>query len=82
MKDFTEAAKNEATVRLADGNTVRIHFNPSGTEGWLEDVIIAYEEDDTILSWDVDGKAHAVGVPDIVEDELTYDPKRRRTHET
>lgn len=72
MKDFTEAAKNEATVRLADGNTVDIHFNPAGTEGWLEDVIIAYEEDDTILSWDVDGKAHALGVPDIVgEDKNT-----------
>ena len=67
MKDFTEAAKNEATVRLADGSTMDILFNRAGVDGWLVDVIYAYDgSEDGVLTWDVDGTGHA-GIPDIVE---------------
>jgi len=34
MTDYTDAAQREATVRLADGSTVDILFNPAGTNGW------------------------------------------------
>jgi len=67
MKDYTDAAQHEATVRLADGSTVDILFNPAGVDGWLVDVIYAYDgSDDSVLTWDVDGTGHA-GTPDIVE---------------
>lgn len=67
MTDYTDAAQNEATVRLADGSTVDILFNPAGVDGWLVDVIYAYDgSDDGVMTWDIDGTGHA-GVPDIVE---------------
>lgn len=67
MTDYTEAAKNESTVRLADGSTMDILFNRAGVDGWLVDVIYAYDgSEDGVLTWDVDGKGHA-GIPDIVE---------------
>ena len=66
LDDYTEAAKNEATVRLADGTTVDILFNPAETNGWLVDVIYAYDHYEDTLTWDVDGTGHA-GTPDIVE---------------
>jgi hypothetical protein len=65
--DYTDAAKNEATVRLADGSTVDILFNPAGVDGWLVDVIYAYYGGgDDVLTWDVDGTGYA-GTPNIVE---------------
>jgi len=60
MTDYTEAAKNEATVRLADGSTVDILFNRAGVDGWLVDVIYAYDgSEDGVMTWDVDGTGHA-----------------------
>jgi len=66
MTDYTDAARREATVRLADGSTEDILFNPAGTNGWLVDVIYAYGHYEDALTWDVDGTGHA-GTPNIVE---------------
>ena len=67
MTDYTDAAQREATVRLADGSTADILFNPAGVDGWLVDVIYAYDGGgDSVLTWDVDGTGHA-GIPNIVE---------------
>lgn len=56
MADYTEAALNEATVRLADGSEVDIFYNPAGHNGWLVGVIGAYEpRTDGVIYWGTDG---------------------------
>ena len=56
MTDYTELAIREATVRLADGTEVDIFYNPAGHNGWLVDVIGAYDPYiDEVIYWGTDG---------------------------
>ena len=66
MTDYTEAAMNEATVRLADGSEWSIHYVPAGTDGWNDPVIRAYDYGDDVMYWDTDGWALSADA-DIVE---------------
>ena len=66
MTDYTEAARDEATVRLADGSEWCIHFVPAGTDGWNCPVIRAYDYTDDTQIWNVDGTAISADA-DIVE---------------
>ena len=70
MADYTEAAMREATVRLADGNEVEIFYNPAGQNGWLDDVIGAYDPfTDDIVYWGTDGigLTHNNDIVEIIE---------------
>lgn len=42
-------------VELTDGSVVDVYFNPAGREGWLEDVLIAFDDHDEQLVWDMTG---------------------------
>jgi len=68
MTDYTEAARREATVRLSDGDIVDIYFNPAGTNGWLEDVIISWTDHDDYLTWDTGGRAlgHDANIVEVI----------------
>lgn len=67
MTDYTKAARDEATVRLADGSEWCIHFVPAGTDGWNCPVIRAYDWTDYDAQiWNVDGTAISADA-DIVE---------------
>jgi hypothetical protein len=66
MTDYTEAARNEATVRLADGSEWSIHFVPAGVDGWNIPVIRAYDHNDDTQIWNVDGTVISADA-DIVE---------------
>jgi hypothetical protein len=67
MTDYTEATLRGATVRLSDGSTVEAVFNPAGTNGWLNDVIVAWTDHDDYMTWNINGQALCAGDPDIVE---------------
>ena len=66
MTNYTEAARREATVRLADGSEWSIHYVPAGTDGWNESVIRAYDYNDDTMYWNTDGTAISADA-DIVE---------------
>lgn len=68
MTDFTLAAQDNACARLSDGSEVTLYFNSAGTEGWLVDVIYAYNHHDDILFWNLDGLAlgHDDNIVEIV----------------
>ena len=66
MTDYTEAAMNEATVRLADGSECTIYFVPAGTDGWNIPVIYSYDTSDGIMCWEADGTSVTADA-DIVE---------------
>jgi hypothetical protein len=73
MIDYTEAALNEATVRLSDGSEVEIFFNPAGQNGWLEAVIGAYDpHTDDVIFWDLNGRSLGYDdhIVEIVTNEL------------
>ena len=56
MTDYAEAARREATVRLSDGREIEIFFNPAGENGWLDDVIAAYDpHTDDLIYFGTDG---------------------------
>lgn len=55
MTDYIRAAQSRETICLSDGSLVTLHFNPAGTEGWLIDVIYAYDHYDNMLVWNTDG---------------------------
>ncbi len=57
MTNFTQAARRGETVRLSDGSTVTLHFNPAGVDGWQDAVIYAYDHYDDMLFWNTDGTA-------------------------
>jgi len=66
MTDYTEAARCEATVRLADGSEWTIHLVPADTDGWNVPVIRAYDYTDDTQIWNTDGTALSADA-DIVE---------------
>jgi hypothetical protein len=68
MTNYTEAAQSGATVLLSDGTTVRLAFNPAGTNGWIDPVIISWTDHDDYLTWNTDGRAlgHDAHIVDIV----------------
>ena len=55
MIDYKLAARNQATVRLSDGSTVELRLNPAGQNGWIVDVIYAYDLHDDCIVWDING---------------------------
>lgn len=68
MSDYTDAARREATVLVSDGTVVDTSFNPAGTNGWLEDVIVSWTDHDHYLTWDTQGRAlgHEADIVEIV----------------
>lgn len=66
MTDYTEAARREATVRLADGSEWTVHYVAAGTDGWNIPVIRAYDYTDDTMYWNTDGTALSADA-DIVE---------------
>ena len=55
MFDYTEAAQNNARVRLTDGEIYEIEYVPSGVDGWKVPVIRAWDIHDDPLHWDLNG---------------------------
>lgn len=66
MTDYTEAARREATARLADGSEWDIHLVAPGTDGWNIPLIRAYDYTDVAMYWSTDGTAISADA-DIVE---------------
>lgn len=66
-----DTAKAGATVRLSDGDIADISFNPAGTNGWLEDVIVSWTDHDDYLTWDTSGRAlgHDADIVEIIKDD-------------
>ncbi len=52
MTDFFQAALNGCQAKLANGDVVNVHFNPAGENGWIEGVLVGY---DNGLAWSVEG---------------------------
>ena len=55
MTDFLAAAERGENVRLCNGEVVAPIFNPAGRAGWNIDVLIAYDDYDNSLHWDLNG---------------------------
>lgn len=69
MTDYSDAARNGATAITSDGSFYNIRLNRAGNEGWLADVIYAYDHNDDMYFWDLNGRAlgHDNDIVGIVE---------------
>jgi hypothetical protein len=55
MTDFVQAALNGCQAKLANGDVVNVHFNPAGKNGWVEDILVGFDNHDNGLAWSVEG---------------------------
>jgi len=44
-------------VRLRNGDIIRPDFNPAGTNGWMVDCYVWYDDNDIAYHWDMNGKS-------------------------
>ena len=55
MTNFSRAALNGCLARLLNEDMVNIHFNPAGENGWMEDVLIGFDNHEVGLAWSIEG---------------------------